>query len=113
MLRLIKHHAVWSLVLASIAFLIVLLIVFTISRNNVDYVELKQGPIIEAIYVKEGSLVEKDDNLIEMEHGPLFKAPFAGTVTPLTTVKHLQQSQNSLLSRLKKLTAIKSMLKHV
>jgi multidrug efflux pump subunit AcrA (membrane-fusion protein) len=76
--------------------------------NNIDYVPIKRGPVIEAVYglgkvkaekfyeikmsiikevekyfVKEGSYVNKGDKLVAMVDGPVFVAPFSGTVTAI------------------------------
>ncbi len=95
----------WSAI-GVIAIGIVALVIFSVTKKQVNYVSPKYGPIVEAIYglgkvktddvyevklgvvktivhlyVREGSVVKKNDPLVKFEGGLLFRAPFAGTVT--------------------------------
>ena len=133
MLRLIKHHFIWSSLLALLSLFIIILITYGITQRHVDYVLPKRGSIIEAIYglgkvkpdkfyeikiavikqvekiyVKEGSFVEKGDRLVEMERGPVFYAPFSGTITainfseaqqvfPQQTILRMEDIQNKYI----------------
>jgi len=108
MLRLIKQHLFWSVLLAAVSLSVISLLVVNIANNHVSYVKPKRGPIIEAIYglgkvkpdkfydvklaiikqvetihVREGSTVKKGDALIEMAGKLTFYAPFDGTVTAI------------------------------
>lgn len=107
MLNLIKHHILWSSILGVVSLLFIIY-VFSLTTNNVNYIQVKHGPVIEAIYglgkvkpekfyeikmaiikeveqyfVKEGSYVHKGDKLVAMVGGPVFVAPFDGTVTAI------------------------------
>ena len=108
MLKLIKQHLLWSVLLATVSLLIISLLLVNVSHNQVQYLKPKRGPIIEAIYglgkvkpdkfyevklaiikqvnkihVREGSHVKKAEALIEMAGGLTFYAPFDGTVTAI------------------------------
>ena len=109
MLRLIKQHLFWSVLLATAGLLVISLLVVKFTKNHVSYVKPKRGPIIEAIYglgkvkpdkfyevklaiikqvktihVREGSTVKKGDALIEMAGDLVFYAPFDGVVTAIS-----------------------------
>jgi len=108
MLKLIKQHIFLSVLLSAFSLIVVSLLLITITKNNVNYIKPKRGPIIEAIYglgkvkpakhyevklaiikqvnkihVQEGSSVEKGEPLIEMAGKLIFYAPFSGTVTAI------------------------------
>ncbi len=82
------------------------LIIISLTNKQVQYINPRYGPIVEAIYglgkvktdnvyevklgvvkilermyVREGDMVKKGDPLVRFEAGLLFRAPFAGTVT--------------------------------
>ena len=107
MIRLIKQHIILSSLLGIVSLLFIVLI-FRITTNDVNYIKIKHGPVIEAIYglgkvkpekfyeikmaiikevdkffVREGSYVKKGDKLVAMVDGPVFVAPFNGTVTAI------------------------------
>ena len=109
MLRLIKQHLFWSVLLATAGLLVISLLVVKFTKNHVSYVKPKRGPIIEAIYglgkvkpdkfyevklaiikqvktihIREGSTVKKGDALIEMAGDLVFYAPFDGVVTAIS-----------------------------
>lgn len=105
MLQFIKNHIVWALIL-SLLLISGLILGINISRNSIEYIAPKNGPIVEAIYglgkvkadkfyevklaivksvktvyVNEGDTVKQGDRLIEMDGELIFYAPFDGTVT--------------------------------
>lgn len=108
MLKLIKQHLFWSVLIAIISLLVISFFITGIANNHVNYVKPKRGPIVEAIYglgkvkpdkfydiklaiikqvkkihVAEGSIVKKGQRLIDMEKSLTFYAPFDGTVTAI------------------------------
>ena len=107
MIKLIKQHILLSSILGLVSLLLIVLIV-RLSTNNINYVHIKHGPVIEAIYglgkvkaekfyeikmaiikqvdkffIREGSYVRKGDKLVAMVGGPVFTAPFDGVVTAI------------------------------
>ena len=107
MIRLIKQHILLSSIVGVVSLLFIVLI-FRFSTNNINYIQIKHGPVIEAIYglgkvkvekyyeikmaiikevdkfyIREGSYVRKGDKLVAMVDGPVFTAPFDGVVTAI------------------------------
>lgn len=107
MIRIIKQHILLSSVLGGVTLLFII-VLFGVTTNNVSYIPLKHGPVIEAIYglgkvkpekfyeikiaiikeveklyIREGSFVNKGEKLVAMVNGPVFTAPFSGTVTAI------------------------------
>lgn len=107
MIKLIKQHILLSSILGVVSLLFIVLI-FRLSTNNINYIQIKHGPVIEAIYglgkvkaekyyeiklaiikevdkffIREGSYVRKGDKLVAMVDGPVFTAPFDGVVTAI------------------------------
>jgi len=106
-LQVFKHHHRWLWLAAGAIVLVVVTVTGTYVRNSqVEYVQPKYGPIVEAIYglgkvktdrvyevklavvktisniyVHEGALVKKGERLVRFDDGLVFTAPFAGTVT--------------------------------
>jgi multidrug efflux pump subunit AcrA (membrane-fusion protein) len=105
MLSLLRHRPV-QVALVAMVVAIVLGGWWLARRNSVDYVAPRYGPIVEAIYglgkvktdrvyevklgvpktveklyVREGDAVRKGKPLVRFEGGPLFAAPYDGSVT--------------------------------
>jgi macrolide-specific efflux system membrane fusion protein len=109
-----RHKWLW-LALGAIAVVIAILIGSYVRNSQVEYLNPKYGPIVEAIYglgkvktdrvyevklavvktvsklyVREGERVRKGERLVRFDDGLVFSAPFAGTVT--LTAFHENQS---------------------
>lgn len=103
---IVKNIGWWVAAFISVMVLIAIGIFVTQKRSNIEYVEPRYGPIIEAIYglgkvktddiyevklgvasaveklyVREGDKVKRNDLLVRFENDLVFRAPFAGTVT--------------------------------
>lgn len=105
MIRHFKHYKLW-LFISIVLVLVIIALLLSLGRNNLEYIHPRYGDVVEAIYglgkvktrsaydlklgiiktvdklfVQEGDHVDKGQSLVRMDDGTLFKAPISGTVT--------------------------------
>jgi multidrug efflux pump subunit AcrA (membrane-fusion protein) len=102
----IFHHKILMVSFLVMIFLMSFLVVYSVKKNQAEYIKPRMGEIVEAIYglgkvktdnfyevklgvpstvvkvfVREGTFVKRGDLLVRLDDGVDFRAPFAGTIT--------------------------------